>query len=279
MLDYLPKLEEAIDYFFENVFSPGDTLTVVTPIKNYNFKKDSFEKLSREVIVKQLKKKVKKDITIGAREFKSMVRDLDFISESARHGDRTAGIKAIEVQRQLRNFRYISEENIMNFKDYLDNQEGQKHIFFFYQKNNIPVPANLPTLDYFEEGKDIFFDVKKIKHTFSDSSISIHFIFLTKIRQANLDVSRFDSSGIQSVDNSQEIFSTFFEMAKTTGGTTESTANAASGFQRAAHAAENYYLLYYSPKNYKADEKFRRIEVKVKGKGYRVTHRAGYFAN
>jgi hypothetical protein len=43
--------------------------------------------------------------------------------------------------------------------------------------------------------------------------------------------------------------------------------------------SENYYLLYYSPKDYVIDGKFKRIEVEVKGDKYRVAHRAGYFAD
>jgi len=35
----------------------------------------------------------------------------------------------------------------------------------------------------------------------------------------------------------------------------------------------------YTTKNYVADGKFKKIEVKVKGKKYRVTHRAGYIAD
>jgi hypothetical protein len=50
-----------------------------------------------------------------------------------------------------------------------------------------------------------------------------------------------------------------------------------ASFRKAAAAVENYYLIYYSPKNYIQDGKFRKIEVKVKNRKYRVTHRAGYF--
>ena len=84
---------------------------------------------------------------------------------------------------------------------------------------------------------------------------------------------------LQLANLSAELFGAFHEMAKTTGGITDSSANIASSFERAAIASENYYLLYYSPKNYKADGKFRNIKVKVKGKNYRVTHRAGYIAD
>jgi len=49
--------------------------------------------------------------------------------------------------------------------------------------------------------------------------------------------------------------------------------------KKAADASENYYLLYYSPKNYVANGKFMEIKIKVKGQRYRISHRAGYIAD
>jgi len=80
-------------------------------------------------------------------------------------------------------------------------------------------------------------------------------------------------------DISGSIFSAFKDIAHATGGTVDSSANAAFSFKKAVNASENYYLIYYNPKNYKADGKFKKIKVKVKGKNYRVTHRAGYLAD
>jgi hypothetical protein len=59
----------------------------------------------------------------------------------------------------------------------------------------------------------------------------------------------------------------------------DSSARADILFKSAVEASENYYLLYYSPGSYKADGQFKEIKVKVKGKDYRIFHRAGYFAN
>jgi len=44
-------------------------------------------------------------------------------------------------------------------------------------------------------------------------------------------------------------------------------------------ASKNYYLLYYVPANYQADGKFKEIKVTVKGRSYKISNRAGYFAN
>ncbi|MFO7980257.1 MAG: hypothetical protein R6V00_05420 [Candidatus Aminicenantes bacterium] len=58
-----------------------------------------------------------------------------------------------------------------------------------------------------------------------------------------------------------------------------SSANAFHSFQKAVEASENFYLIYYTPKNYKADNKFHKIEVRIRGGGFRITHRAGYVAD
>lgn len=126
---------------------------------------------------------------------------------------------------------------------------------------------------------------------FSDSLITINFIFVTKTDQYNLDGYRMNPAeqqpagpdpstvGVHLVDQSEEIFGAFREMAHATGGISGSSANVAASFERAAVAAENYYLLYYTPKSYKSDGRFKSIEVRIKGKNYRINHRAGYIAD
>jgi hypothetical protein len=47
----------------------------------------------------------------------------------------------------------------------------------------------------------------------------------------------------------------------------------------AAAGLENYYLLYYTPVDYKADGSFHELKVKVKTGGYRLAHRSGYIAD
>ena len=71
----------------------------------------------------------------------------------------------------------------------------------------------------------------------------------------------------------------FNETAESTGGITDSSANIAASFERASDASDNYYLLYYMPREYRADGKFRKIKVRVKDKNFRITHRSGYIAD
>ena len=292
MTDYFPQIEETLAYFFENVFLPDDSLYVVTPQKTYSFKKEFWDKVPRNVIVDQLKTKLSKDIYLASREIKSMTRELESYSMQIKDDPELSDIiqeAASTVLRRIKDYRYFDEKKLMDFKERIKNFEGQKYVFLFYQKNVIPVPSNIGVPDDVER-PPIPFSVERVKKAFSSSSITINFIFVTKTDQFNLDVYRMNPAeqqpgldpstlGIHLVDQSEEIFSAFREMADATGGISDSSANVAASFERAAIASENYYLLYYTPKAYKSDGKFKTIKVRVKGKDYRITHRAGYIAD
>jgi len=270
-VDYFPKTREVLDYLFESVISPGDSLFIITPSYYYSFKKEHVDQKPREVIVDQLNEKLRKDIRSGAREYKSMIRNLEFFKVMG--GPSSLTTKSIFGR--IRDYRYFDEKKLYEFKDQLMDIEGQKYVFLFYQQLLIPLSRDIPYI-----GEELIsFPVKKIKQIFSDPSIFINFIFLTKTQIHQLDVTRKSRTNKKLIDISSAVFGTFYEMAKATGGITDSSANIAASFQRAAISSENYYLLYYTPKNYQADGKFKNIKVKVKGKNYRVTHRAGYIAD
>ncbi len=111
MMDYFPKIRETLDYFFENVISSGDSLFIVTPLKTYSLKKELLDKTPREVIVDQLNNKLRKDITLAAREYKSMIRDLEWLANV----DDPSGSKAKAagmILRQIVEYRYFDEEKL-----------------------------------------------------------------------------------------------------------------------------------------------------------------------
>ena len=54
--------------------------------------------------------------------------------------------------------------------------------------------------------------------------------------------------------------------------------NLRSGFARVDSDLRNYYLLTYVPRNERLDGRFRRIDVRVKRSGMRVSSRKGYYA-
>ena len=274
--EYLPRIGEVIDYFFKDVILPRDTLTVITPIKTYNFNKRALQDISREEIGMLLKNRLKKDATMGGAKYKSLLRDYKYIERLKMEEDLKRQM-LLEKVREIKRLKYIEEKRLEDFAEILKNMEGQKNVFLFYQKEMIPVPVNINDMEYLELFSNVSFNLERVKQSFADSSISSHFIFITKT-PADEEGNRPSEQSGKWIDQSSEIFSAFKELAVSTGGLAESTFNLASAFQKAVVASENYYLLYYTPKNYKPDGTFKKIEVKIPGKKYKITHRAGYVA-
>jgi len=293
--EYLPKIEKAIDYFFNYVIQQGDSLMVITPMKTYNFKSEAIKKLPKDVIIDQLKGKLRKDTQLGNSEYWSLINDLKYVMSDPEL-DLEVRLQNYESSlHRLDGMRSINGKKLLDFAEHLKNLEGQKHVFLFYQKELIPkidyrtimqlesnnqdhpdlIMKLYELFDFYK--RDIAFDVDNVKQAFSDSLISIHFLLITAQRPQMQSLGY--SNAIRMEEQTEDIFSAFSEMAKATGGLVDSSANAAVSFEKAVKASENYYLLYYSPKNYELNGKFKTIKVKLKNMNYRITHRAGYIAN
>ncbi len=315
--DYDPRLEQAIEFFIHNVLVPTDNLVVVTPMKTYRMKNNTFKIIPKEKVVEQLIGIIRKDALVGSSEYKSTIKDCascaralqSAISPTGRErqgeadmiiddfgGQEFRGF-ALEEQvmmystllSKLETLRRVNQEKLLGFAESLKSKEGQKYIFMFYQKEFIPkidprildqalsmyqdqpsvIQGLIEISSYLK--REISFDVDAVKRAYADSSISIHFLFITKPPD--------NTYGVYFDEHSEDIFSAFNEMANATGGFTESSLNPEFLMRKAVDASENYYLLYYSPKEYKPDGKFRTIEVNIKKPGHKVSHRAGYFAN
>jgi len=301
VVEYSPKLSESIDYFFQNVLMPSDDLVIVTPMDTYRLKSEALSKVSTEEAIQQIREILRKDAWVGNSEYRHLNNDLKRLAramstKSSQFGDEWQPLigfdddpleKYEEIMNQLESIRNVDQKRLLDFAGYLKEQPGQKYVFLFYQREFIPQITDEAYMAFIHRNnpyeqlkvtalfgyyfRNLGFDIDRIKQAYADSSISINFLFFTKPAE--------HIPGVKMVEHSEDIFSVFKEMAQATGGITTSSANPEYLFQRASDAVDSYYLLYYSPKNYKADGKFKNIKVKVKGKNYRITHRAGYIAD
>jgi hypothetical protein len=313
--EYQPRIGEGLEFFVDNILSPEDVLYITTPLKTYKMKEGAFQVKPKQEIVIELIKLIRGDIESGNQEYRETIRTLSDVSrrlavslgasptqssstpavgDPNRPQDETLELEMLlleysDVLAKLENLRRVDQIKLLDFAKYLKNRPGQKYVYMFYQSEFIPQidtriagqfeslyqdnPAMLHQMsslfDFFTREKS--FDVDKVKMAYSDSSTSIHFLFLTERPVAE--------SGVSMVERSEDIYSAFREMAISTGGVVISSRNPAYAFQQALDASENYYLLYYRPKDYIIDGKFKDIKVGIKGKKYKVVHRAGYFSN
>jgi hypothetical protein len=314
--DYQPRIGEGLEFFIENIFSPEDSLYITTPLKSYAMREGALQMKSKPKIVEELIGIIREDTGKGNQEYRESMRVLSNVSRQlavslgasttqsssapvvlSPRGAPLDGTLELEmlllqysdVLAKLENLRRVDQIKLLDFAKYLKNKQGQKYVYMFYQSEFIPQvdsrilsqfeshyqdnPAMLQRMsslfDFYT--RENSFDVNKVKMAYSDSSTSIHFLFLTERQVAE--------EGVQLVEHSEDIFSAFREMAIATGGLVVSSGNPAYAFKQALDASENYYLLYYRPKDYIIDGKFKEIDVRVKGKKYKVIHRAGYFSN
>lgn len=306
--EHNPKLAEAMDYFFSNVFLQGDTLEVMTPVKNYTLPPQALKSNSKESIAKELNSLIRKDTMIGSAQYMTLIKELKSLARrisslvGATPGISTeigadSGFSQLEQYllpryrenlEQLEQIRVKDEKKFFRFAAQLKRLEGQKNVFFFYQREFRPdlhprvvnrimsdyqdQPNILATLQdlMLSYSRNPKMNVDLLKKAFADSSILFNFIYMHQEQET--------TSGIQMTEQSEDVFDTFTQIAEATGGITNTSQNPAAAFKAASEIAEFYYLLYYSPEDYRKDGKYRNIEVKVKNRDCKITHRQGYFA-
>jgi hypothetical protein len=193
-----------------------------------------------------------------------------------------------EYLQKLDEITAMEQKRLIRFASQLKRMEGQKNVFYFFQseyrpKLNAMVMSGLQERfhsspgvwgqiqDLFLYRKDSNLDQGEVIRTFADSSILFNFIFINKRPTG--------APGIRMEEQSEDAFELFSKVAASTGGISDSGQNAAAAFEHAAQASESYYLLYYSPENYRKDGSFKTIEVRIKGRDYKIYHRQGYIAD
>lgn len=282
MKEYLPKVGEAVDYFFGEVMSPEDSLFVVTPVKTYRFRTEYLAGTPRPQIAERLKGILKNDIQLGNSPYRRLMRDFYQLEEEDWPPEQ-ADVKEtmlFDLAREMRDLNEVTEGRLMGFREALESLEGEKHVFLIFQKDVLP-PHEFSDERQAELRKTLSIDVDGIKRQFADAAITIHCLYITKTPSFAMNALARGGMARESrlQDLSVDVFAAFREMAAATGGMVESTSNPNFAVRQAAEASSNYYLVYYRPAEYKADGRFQEIEIRVRGEGLKVIHRLGYVAD
>jgi hypothetical protein len=308
--DFNPQITEAMDHFFTHVYQPDDQVVIMTPVKNYMLSQEAFEVKARETVVQDVRSALRRDTSVGASEYNSLIRDLKKIVQSltaiGTSGERTMYnlessdstvssnlgyllTRYHDALQRLEELRLVDEGHFIRFAAQLKRLDEQKIVFFFYQREFRPeieagaldrlltftqsnhiVQAQLRELFHFYH-REVNLSVTRLRQAFSDASIVLNLIYLNKQLE--------NISGIYMREQSEDVFKVFSQVAASSGGIVDTSQNPAAAFAHASALTDRGYLLYYSPETYVRDGGFRNILVRVKGREYRVLHRQGYYAN
>jgi len=311
MTEYSPRIREGMDYFFNNIFRPGDSILLVTPLKQYTLSPKALEIKSREDLVQDITKVIRKDTQFGSSEYNSAIIDLKRIVStvsSMTGGQQTMYQTSIdtssadsmgpddlihllpnyrETLEKLESMRIVDEENFLAFASHLKSLSGQKIVFLFYQREFRPelnpstmnrlISNNQANVALLNQLQDLF----QVYHR--DLNINIDRmkqVFADSSLMLNLmffNKSPEDIPGVVMREQSEDLYRIFSELAQSTGGIVNTAQNPASALKTASDIADKCYLLYYSPTHDLADDQFKNIEVEVKGNNYKVFYREGYF--
>jgi hypothetical protein len=316
--DFDPKVADALDYFVKTVLLPGDNLTLVTPMKTYRMKGELFGLVGRDKTYDQVMGLLRRDIQMGYAESRAILAEMaeltkvmasdsrarDAVTEASLSTliDPLAAIPAespyqgVGLEEQLMHYatllsrlealRVVDEKRLLDFAANLKALEGQKGVFFFYQREFVPkidprlvdmlatrynerpdITQSLDTIFGLQK-RESSFNTDMVTKAYADASAAVHFLHVARPAER--------VSGVRMEEMSEDIFAPLREMARATGGYSASSANIAAVMRQAVEASENYYLLYYTPTDLRADGRFRRLSVKVRDGAYRVSHRQGF---
>jgi hypothetical protein len=305
LLEYHNKIPEALEFVFNDELLPGDTLEIQTPMRNYKLTPEALAKRPRAELARELTGIVKKDIIQGGMAYNSVLRDLKrFVRQIGgvggtglgdTEGDFDDGLSLehlltqyAENLQKMETLRAIDEGKLVGFARAMRAQKGQTSVFYVYQREFRPemnsqkldllalenqdrpdILANVQTLFQMYH-RSISLDHRRIKEAFADAGLGFYFLFMNRQPER--------ISGITMREQSEDVFKALTAAAEATGGAADSSQNPAASIRSAMKRAESYYLLYFSPSTAAPAGTFIDLEVKVKGKDFKVSHRAGYLS-
>jgi len=303
--DYNSKIAEAMQDLFQRGLVPGDTLEIQTPMGNYGLTPQHLASKPRAVLARELSDIVRKDIVRGNMGYNSLLRDLRRIVRQISGAGRTGlgdtegeiddgtsleqlFMSYAEDLQQVEKMRVLNEQSLLRFGMGLKARPGMKSVYYFYQRefrpeidsktinalllNNQDRPDILAAVQtiFGMYNRDITIDHQRLRSLFADADATFNFLYMNKAPER--------IAGVNMREQSEDIFKALSSISNATGGVTDSSQNPAASMKAALAATEACYVLYFTPSVSAPPGTFLDVDVKVKGRDYRVVYRAGYFA-
>jgi len=298
IFDYQENVGEAIDYFFDNFFSPGDQLIILTEDRIFDIEKGK----NVSDVALSLKETLKTFKLISTFNTYKAYKDLKFegdrLFEALSGGSSNASLSAVSFyenymriwQDYKRQFLMPNVELYQSVIKRVKQIEGEKWAICFQQRDMFPVLKNESplerqirairddpeagllsrTLQQKQWELKRSFDISEnfptdfLNNLFTEANITFHLILMKSLR----DIVTRD---FELREVSQDYEDCFRKISFSTGGHTTFSNKVVEALKEASESEDYYYLLVYSPKADLSDEGVT-IDVKVKKEGADVIH-------
>lgn len=247
VVDYDSKLGDAVDYFFNEILKPQDSLTLFSPIRPYNFSQKTRESQPLKTLIARTHDVLKKDISLDAINFRSiedaMAQNVELVSAAmgtSNTGSRTGSggttdpkellMQYSQIVKNYRNQRKLGGDLFMQLAGMLKPQAGKKYICLVYQKNYRVIPdkdtmnalrgnsqyAFLAAEAFTNENTTDFMDVEKVATALKDAGVVLHLVYVDKTPRRR--------QGMETNELSGDIYNVFSKLSDKTGGKRVTTA-------------------------------------------------------
>lgn len=309
IFDYNDAVEEAIDYFFKNVFTTGDQLIILAEDKLLNIEIGN----SLSEMIFNLKETLKECKLISNKNTFRAYRDLSHEADRVLSAfqDRTGDVNRaiivfydtyLRIWADYRKQYLTPDLNLYrSIIKRVKQIKGEKWAICFQQREMFPGLKNEGRLgsiiNYYTdrynadrrvrvtEGMHTIstkrqelqrslnisyrFRAGILKNLFMEANITFHLILMKSLR----DILSHD---FELNEVAQDYEDCFKQISFSTGGHVTFSNKVTEALKEATEAEDYYYLLVYSP-NEDQSEKKRDIEVKVKKRGIKVIHLKRFF--
>lgn len=255
--DYNPKIGDTVEYIFKNMIKPHDQLIILTPVKPYTFSQKTRQSQSREQLIKLTQNVLKRDIVSGTANYHEILNRMTQLvldigsgvgSTSSGGGlgggaPNTSDIKTqLVTYRQLRgemkNLRKLNEKLFIRFSEIF--KKGIIYVVYQRELQVIPDRDVMEALRnnqeirfdamevFLQANTDEFLDVTKLGKVLSDAAITLHFFYIKSKEKRR--------QGTKIKEFSNDVFNSFSNLAKTTGGIVVTTSKPEAAFKKTNEA-------------------------------------------
>jgi hypothetical protein len=259
LTDYDAKVADTVEYIFKHMIKPQDQLIMLTPVKPYTFSQQTRQSQTREQLIEQTQKVLKRDIVSGTVNYHQILNRMTqlVLDIGDGVGDTSSGGGGMSVT--LTNVNTIKEQ-LITYRQLREEMKGlrkldeklfikfcelfKKGIIYVVYQQELQVIPNRDVMEALRNNKDVrfdaievflqentaeFLDVTKLGQMLSDAAITLHFFYI-KSKEAR-------KQGIEMKEFSNDVYNAFSNLAKTTGGIVETTSKPEAAFKKANEAA------------------------------------------